>query len=220
MPISLRLMHHINIQGRIRCKTNLHVGSSKDDIEIGGLDNPILKDPLTKVPYIPGSSLKGKLRSGLEHRYCSNTIQNTGEPCGCGNEDCYVCRIFGPHRNTRHQLGPTRIIVRDASLTKESVQELERGLEGDTPYTGVKQEVSIDRSTGRASRAGPRPVEFVPKGAEFELNMSLRVFEGDDEAQMKKYLREALDILEQEYIGGSGSRGYGWVEITDLKGLD
>ena len=218
--MSLKLKEHVKIEGILRCKTNLHIGGTKDDIEIGGLDNPVLRDALTKMPYIPGSSLKGKMRSLLEHRYCSDVIERTGEPCGCGRDDCPVCRLFGPHRNPRHGLGPTRIIVRDVLLTEQSQHELEEGLQADALYTGIKQEVSIDRRTGTASRAGPRPVEFVPKDATFHLTISLRVFEGDDEALMKKYIKEALDMLEQDTLGGSGTRGYGWVGIENLEGLD
>ena len=218
--MSLKLKKHVGIEAKLVCKSGLHIGGSKDDIEIGGLDNPVLRDPLSKMPYIPGSSLKGKLRSALEYRYCSSEIERMGEPCGCGKETCPVCRLFGPHRNPRHGLGPTRLIVRDASLSKESQNELEQKLEADAFYTGIKREVSIDRKTGTASRAGPRPVEFVPKGAAFDLNISLRVFEGDDEAKMKGYIKEALGMLQQDYLGGSGTRGYGWVEIQDIKGLD
>jgi len=215
--MSLKLEKYIGIEARLKCKSGLHIGGSKDDIEIGGLDNPVIRDPLDKMPFIPGSSLKGKLRSMLEYRYCSQEIARYGEPCGCGKPECAVCRIFGPHKNPRHGLGPTRIIVRDARLTDESQKELEKGLEVDALYTGTKQEVSIDRNTGTASRAGPRPVEFVPKGAAFNLNISLRVFEGDDEPRIVGYVKEALDMLQQDYIGGSGTRGYGWVEVQDLK---
>jgi len=210
--MSLKLKEYIKITGKLVCKTGLRIGSSKDDIEIGGLDNPIIRDSLTKQPYIPGSSLKGKMRSILEYRYCAEQIKG-GEPCGCGKETCPVCRIFGPHRNVRHELGPTRIIVRDAQLSEKSQHELEQRLESDAAYSEIKQEVSIDRKTGTASRAGPRSMERVPAGAEFNLNISLRIFEGDDEKAMVGYVKEALNLLQEDYLGASGTRGYGWVKI-------
>ncbi|WP_297499767.1 type III-A CRISPR-associated RAMP protein Csm3, partial [Thermococcus sp.] len=54
------------IRGRIKALTGLHIGSQRDVSEIGGIDNPVIKDPHTGLPYIPGSSLKGKLRSLFE----------------------------------------------------------------------------------------------------------------------------------------------------------
>ena len=84
-------------------------------------------------------------------------------------------------------------------------------------YAEVKQEVSIDRKTGTASRAGPRSMERVPAGTEFELNISLRVFEQDDEKGMVGYVKEALALLQQDYLGASGTRGCGWVEVKNLE---
>jgi CRISPR-associated protein Csm3 len=217
--MSLKLEKYMGIKGTLRCRTGLHIGGSKDDIEIGGLDSPVLRDPLTSLPYIPGSSLKGKLRSALEYRYCADEIRN-GEPCGCGKDTCPVCRLFGPHKKPMHDLGPTRIIVRDALLKDTSKKELGEKLERGALYTEIKQEVSIDRKTGTASRAGPRPVERVPAGTEFDLNISLRVFEGDEESKMVGYIKEALNLLQQDYLGGSGTRGYGWVEVQNLNVID
>ena len=92
--MSLKLEKYIKFQGTLVCKTGLRVGGSREDIEIGGLDNPIIRDSVTKLPYIPGSSLKGKLRSLLEYRYCADEIKEKGEPCGCARENCPVCRLF------------------------------------------------------------------------------------------------------------------------------
>src|SRR5437588_8656103 len=98
MP-TLKLIKHILVRGTIKCLTGLRIGGTKDDIEIGGMDNPIIRDPRTRRPYIPGSSLKGKLRSTLEYR--DGKVGERGEPCGCGRPECSVCRLFGPHKNTR-----------------------------------------------------------------------------------------------------------------------
>ena len=109
------------IKGRIFCETGLHIGGSQNEIEIGGVDLPVIKHPITKEPYIPGSSLKGKMRSTLERKY--DKVTNKGEPCGCGKEDCLICRVFGPHKNTSHSLGPTRILVRDSKISQETRNE-------------------------------------------------------------------------------------------------
>lgn len=216
--MSLKLIEHADIRKTMVCKTGLRIGGSKDDIEIGGLDNPILRDPLSKLPYIPGSSLKGKVRSLLEYK--EGKITNSGEPHGCREPDCLICKVFGPHRITEHSFVPTRIIVRDVLLTEESKKELEEKLESASLYTEIKQEVSIDRRTGTASRAGPRTMERVPAGTKFDLHIVLRIFDSDDKKQLIAFIEEGLGLLGKDYLGGSGTRGYGWVEIEDIEVTD
>ena len=216
-------LEYVQIKRLLRCKTGLRIGGSKDDVEIGGLDNPILRDPLTLLPYIPGSSLKGKLRSCLERKYVQ--IDDAGNPCGCARKDCLICTIFGAHigglpREKRRDaearlpsLKPTRIIVRDAFITRRSAAKLKEILGGEGLCSEIKQEVSIDRNTGRASRAGPRPMERIPAGTEFALNIVIRIFEGDPKDKFINFVEEGLKLIQNDYLGGSGSRGYGWIEI-------
>jgi len=238
MVDELKLKKYVSITGVLRCKTGTRIGGSKEELAIGVMENPILRDPLDKYPYIPGSSLKGKMRALLELHYgrvgwkyeTPNPREgrqggpyldkNSGEPCGCrqGLDECPVCTIFGPHKAAGHKLGPTRIIVRDSIVTDEWKDKLKELQEEGLQYAEVKTENIINRRTGVAEH--PRPMERVPKDTEFHLNMTLRIFEGDDEVKMKNYIREALDMMQQDYIGGSGTRGYGWVEIRDLQGLD
>jgi len=207
-------LEYVEIKKTLICKTGLHIGGSKDDIEIGGLDNPIIRDPMTKLPYIPGSSLKGKLRSILEYK--ESKVSERGDPHGCMDPRCLICTVFGAHGNIRRETGPTRIIVRDALLSEKSKQQLIEGLESGSLYTGLKQEVSINRRTGKASQAGPRTMEFVPAGTAFILNIALRIFDGDDKHQFTKFVEDGLNDLGKDYLGGSGTRGYGWVEVKDL----
>jgi len=207
-------LEYVEIKKTLICKTGLHIGGSKDDIEIGGLDNPIIRDPMTKLPYIPGSSLKGKLRSILEYK--ESKVSESGDPHGCMDPGCLICTVFGAHGNIRRETGPTRIIVRDALLSEKSKQKLIEGLESGSLYTGLKQEVSINRRTGKASQAGPRTMEFVPAGTAFILNIALRIFDGDDKHQFTKFVEDGLNDLGKDYLGGSGTRGYGWVEVKDL----
>lgn len=218
MPVSLKLKKHVSITAVLHCKTGLRIGGSKEELEIGGMDNPIIRDPVDKLPYIPGSSLKGKLRSSLEYKH--GRVGQNGSPCTCGLplDQCPVCTIFGPHRSPRHELGPTRIIVRDALMSAGSVEKLKALEPEGLQYAEVKSENSIDRRTGVAT--APRPMERVPKGTDFDLNISVRVFENDDDKKIVGYVREALDLLEKDYLGGSGTRGYGWVEVKGLKVID
>jgi len=214
----LKLIDYVNIKKTLVCKTGLRIGGSKGDIEIGGLDNPIIRDPLSKLPYIPGSSLKGKLRSMLE--YSEGKVMDSGEPHGCTDRGCLICKVFGAHRIKEHSFGPTRIIVRDALINAESEKELKENMESGSLYTEIKQEVSIDRRTGTASRAGPRPVERVPAGTKFDLNITVRIFDEDDKNEIIAFIEKGLKLLNSDYLGGSGTRGYGWVEVADLECSD
>lgn len=207
--MALKLLKYASIQGQLTCKSGTRIGGSKEEMEIGGMENPVIRHPLSKLPYIPGSSLKGKLRSLLEYR--TGKISDNGEPCGCA--DCLVCKIFGPHKQSEHKLGPTRIIVRDATITEESAHRLESLREEGSLYVEVKSENWIDRRTGVAGRGGLRTQERVPAGSQFDFNISVRIFEGDNEKEILDFISEGLDLLEHDTLGGSGTRGYGWVAL-------
>ena len=205
------------ITGTIRILTGLHVGGNKDNIEIGGMDQPIIKNPLNGEPYIPGSSIKGKMRSLIELGLFAGREQTMdylkkGEPCGCGQTDCVVCRIFGSSssKNRSDDLGPTRIIVRDAYLTSEFREKFESG---ELPME-EKYENTIHRIKGVAEH--PRPLERVPAGVEFELNISFKVFDNDPE-DLIDYVFKGLRFIELDALGGHSSRGCGQVEFYKLK---
>jgi CRISPR-associated protein Csm3 len=213
------------ITGTIHNLSGLHIGMSKDDLEIGGTDLPIIAHPFTQEPYIPGSSLKGKLRSLLELKYgrygfrsdrdnpSAGSYGTNGDPCGCGRRECPVCTLFGPHKNTRHSLGPTRLLVRDAPLTDAAREMLRASQRSDqaNPFVGLKSENSINRRTGVAE--SPRTQEVVPAGLSFALECCLRVFQGDNEPDMLARLNEAFTLLELDALGAGGSRGYGKVRV-------
>ena len=206
--MSRKLTGYRLIEGVITCETGLRIGGSTESIEIGGMENPIIRHPITDEPYIPGSSLKGKVRSLLELKH--GRVSPTGEPCGCGQ--CMICRVFGPHKNPRHKLGPTRILVRDAALTDESKAWLEKAREDrGLFYAEVKTENIVNRLTGTAEH--PRTIERVPADTEFKFEIAVRLFEDDDEAQIMSLIQEGLDLLQQDYLGSSGSRGYGKVKL-------
>ncbi|MCX6021084.1 MAG: type III-A CRISPR-associated RAMP protein Csm3 [Chloroflexi bacterium] len=216
MPIDfpIELLHHAVLNGLITVRSGLHIGASKDSIEIGGIDAPVIRELLTGDPYIPGSSLKGKLRNLLEQKYPQQR-QNVRTPCDCRRDTCPVCRLFGPHSNLAHQLGPSRLLVRDAYLTLATSERLAELRTEGSPTLEVKQETLIDRQTGTASGTRSlRSQERVPPSIEFDLSISMRVFKGDNEADMKRWVEEALGLLENDALGGSGSRGYGWVKIA------
>lgn len=219
----MKLRKIISFDGTVKCITGIAIKGAGNDMGIGGADSEVIKNPLTNEPYLPGSSLKGKMRSRLEHKYGAKKMQrdratrsvsyvvSEDQPCGCGRKDCLTCTIFGAHFNTTAESSPTRIIVRDCTMTEEfrrQIQELpfERG-----SYLEIKSENIIDRKQGLAK--SPRFMERVPAGATFELHIKLQIFEGDDEQKLCDYVKEGLQLVESSYLGGNGSRGYGQVKF-------
>lgn len=211
----INLMGKILIKGVIKAETGLAIGGSTVGLEIGGVDNPVIKDAEGK-PYIPGSSLKGKMRSLLEKAEGKSFNVNVGGAhihiCEKPEEyaNCIVCKIFGlPGEKTFSE--PTRLIVRDAFLTEESEKKLKE-LPTDLEYTEVKFENVIDRIT---SAANPRQMERVPAGAEFEFEMIYNVFSEKDKENLKEVFK-AMELLENDYLGSSGSRGYGKIKFDKI----
>jgi CRISPR-associated protein Csm3 len=209
----MKLKNVRTIRGGIRVITGLHIGASSETIEIGGLDNPVIKDPLpgSNAPYIPGSSLKGKLRSLIEIKegrfVPSGRLK--GNPCDCGKKECPVCPVFGTSAAKHPEdLGPTRIVVRDAHLSSEWSDKFK---EGDLPME-IKYENTINRITGVAN---PRPLERVPASVEFDFNISFKVFEGDPEDYFTTVLK-GMRMLELDALGGSGSRGCGQIKFVNI----
>ncbi|MCD6513520.1 MAG: type III-A CRISPR-associated RAMP protein Csm3 [Candidatus Odinarchaeota archaeon] len=216
---SICLKGKILIRGIIEAKTGLHIGSSQQALEIGGLDNPVVRDPITRQPYIPGSSLKGKMRSLLELALNKPLKEVKEQPPKirihiCDDLNCEVCRIFGRPAEVGSQESAnylTRLSVRDAYLTEDSVSIL-KGLETGYYMTEIKWENQIDRLT---SAANPRQTERVPAGAEFAFEMAYDIYDITD-LEYFKYLIEAMRLLEDSYIGGQGTRGYGKIIIKDI----
>lgn len=204
------------LSGKIVVKTGLHIGAGNDKVEIGGMDNPIIRNPLTHEPYIPGSSIKGKMRSLMEWKF--DKLKSTGgKVCSCGLPECKVCRVFGS-ANTKSEeakdRGPTRLIVRDAVLTKEWKEKFRNG----NSIVEEKNENSLNRITAKAN---PRPIERIVPGVEFDFEISYRVIDtGDNGETDKKYFKEvvleSLKLLQDDYLGGGGSRGNGQIEFKDL----
>lgn len=198
------------ITGVITCQTGLRIGGTKETAGIGETDNPVIRHPVTRFPYIPGSSLKGKLRSLMEMRH-SPLAQNTGKPCDCG--DCPMCRLFGCG-STKNTKEPGRLIFRDAFMTAETRDKLEGALPGS--YVEVKSEIQMNRKLGSTQHGSLRQMERIPEGAQFDFSFSVRLFKEDTASRRQEYLKllaEAFAMLEQDYLGGCGSRGYGKVKI-------
>jgi len=216
----MKLITHRIIRGEIECITGLHIGGSSETIEIGGMDNPIIKHPITGFPYIPGSSVKGRMRSLLELKY--GLFDNKGEfHKYCGNNNCFICRIFGTSAE-KSEIGPGRLIVRDANLLQESKEKLTKlKIEKGLPYSEEKYENTINRITARAN---PRSIERVPAGIKFNFELVYRVFDmgdaGKTDLDLLQHVKEGLKLIENDALGGSGSRGSGKVKFNNIKMFD
>ncbi|OGV98684.1 MAG: type III-A CRISPR-associated RAMP protein Csm3 [Nitrospinae bacterium RIFCSPHIGHO2_02_39_11] len=211
----MKISKFIAITGIIHCESGLRIGGTKEGIvEPGGSENTIIRHPITSLPYIPGSSIKGKMRSLLELDAASVANIDGGKPCGCGT--CLVCKVFGSHAMINKEI--TRILVRDCAITEASESLLrttqeEKGLN----FAEIKSENIIDRKTGIAANKGLRTQERVPAGTEFKMNITLKLFEGDDKDKMVDFVKKGLTLLQKDYLGSSGSRGYGKIKINNLE---
>lgn len=239
------LWGRVFIRGDIEATTGLHVGGGEGALTIGGVDAPVIRDPISNRPYIPGSSLRGKMRSlteklhGLSQTFAVSRMRGKEvyiHVCQMGLDsrelrklseekyqqeveafhqrfnECPVCPIFGatgdqpiPH--------PTSLVVRDVSLSEDSAGLLERA-KTDLPYSEIKWEATIDRVT---SAAVPRQIERVPAGAIFDnFEMVYSIYDKAGLGHLPRVL-EAMQLLEDDYLGGLGSRGGGKVRFINLR---
>ncbi len=219
----MKLHGKLIISGKVVAETGLHIGGTTTALDIGGMDNPIIKDA-KGVPYIPGSSLKGKMRALLEKS--KYPLRKEEEKDGKGyftktihvfkdsNKTDEIIKIFGmPAEKSKEQV---RGIFRDSHLDEKEFEnnkkELFKNLE--LEYTEGKWEVSIDRITSKPP-FGPRQLERVPKGARFDFEIILNIYKNEDKELLKTIL-EGMKLIEDDYLGGSGSRGSGRVSFQNI----
>jgi CRISPR-associated protein Csm3 len=211
---AVKLDRRMFVTGQIEVVTGLHIGGLNEGLDIGGVDNPVIRNPLDNRPMIPGSSLKGKMRCALERLEGRDHSQPTGKPehaaCRCGQ--CDICRLFGVPAEVdlpEGEIGLTRLKARDCQLTSESAELLEGATQ--LPYTEAKMEVAIDRVNAKAN---PRELERVPRGAVFEMELVVDIYQGDQQEDLLSLLFAGLCLIEDDYLGGQGSRGSGQVSIA------
>jgi len=260
------LLGKFRLASTLIVETGLHIGGGNETLSIGGLDKPVIRDPLSRHPYLPGSSIKGKLRSILErllnkplnrqgsrdtYRYESDDLADGFTEISSdqfvpfeGARTCQVSRLFGStgsnkcwietnlatsekilapnskpkiidgveHSQAIGRNAPAKLIVRDCHLTDESAEDLKITDTG-LYMTEWKFENGIDRITAAAN---PRQVERVPQGAKFNFEM---VYTVENESQVEQDLKNlaiALAILEDDALGGHGSRGYGKIRFENF----
>lgn len=184
------------IKGKILVITGLHIGTGGSG-GIGLVDNPVIRDPLSRRPIVPGSSLKGRLRHALE--------------VICGNESDDVVRLFGSYVDNFEKRSFGRLLLRDSHLSDESAATLE-SVDNESLYVEIKTENRIDRARGVAEH--PRQSERLPAGAIMDMEMVYNAWGSARISDDLQNLEMAMRFVEDEYIGGCGSRGYGKVEFA------
>lgn len=212
--LKFKLTKKILIKGEIEALSGLLIGGSNTSMGIGGPDKMVIRNPISKEPYIPGSSLKGKMRSLIEISYgfIKDVRMGNVRFASSDNPQHITAVLFGTSRGDSDQR-PSRVIVRDGVLLNG-----DKLSNTDLPFTESKTEVVIDRIT---SAAMPRTFERVPAGAKFELDIVLNIFNDDnhDETALLSHTLRGLQMIQDDYLGGSGSRGSGHVKfrITSIK---
>ncbi|GAB4441418.1 MAG: type III-A CRISPR-associated RAMP protein Csm3 [Cyanobacteria bacterium J069] len=259
------LLGKLRLTSTLIVETGLHIGGGGETLDIGGLDKSVIRDPITQQPYLPGSSIKGKLRSTLErllnkplnrpggsgtYRYESDDLEDGYTEIANGQyvqfqgaATCPLSRVFGStggskcylkpevvaredlenrgsatinneeYIKTKGRNAPARLMVRDAHLLPESAKQLEK-IDTGLYMTEWKFENGLDRITAAAN---PRQLERVPAGAKFHFEMVYTVENGDQAVEDLKNLAIALAILEDDALGGHGSRGYGKVRFENFQ---
>lgn len=260
-----QLFGKLHFQSILLVETGLHIGGGGESLNIGGLDKPVIREPITQHPYLPGSSIKGKLRSILErllnkplnrkgsrdtYRYESDDlVDGVTEIDGQyikfkGARSCEVCRVFGStgvkcwiekavaqqegmfdDKSEKKQIdgkeyvkvtgrnAPARLIVRDCHLIEESVEKLKK-IDTGLYMTEWKFENGLDRVTAAAN---PRQIERVPAGSLFNFELVYTVENADQVQEDIKNIALAIAILEDDALGGHGSRGYGKIEFQNFE---
>lgn len=198
------MLAKIEISGVITLKSGMHIGTTEAFAAIGAIDSPVVRDSVSDLPYLPGSSLKGKMRSLLAKAYNEKLDIHSRD-----EDDERIKRVFGCSKNKEGNPQASRLIFADAVLING--EELKN--QGVTSFTEAKEENTINPFTAVAN---PRQIERVIRGAQFPLSMIYNVMDLDTLEEDFQTIADGLHLLEYDYIGGHGSRGYGRVKIEDV----
>ena len=202
-PTKNAIRGKILIQGDLTIKTGMHIGGGSDYAPIGAVDSPFIRDSLTQEPIIPGSSLKGKIRNLLaRYRSKKNIVNSIDE------DDDVIKRLFG---STRPQT-ISRLQFQDLFISEET-KLLFESIDTDTYMGEVKFENTINRVT---SVAMPRQIERVPAGTKFAFKLVYTLIDKDEAEEDLGILRKGLELLQLDYLGGHGTRGYGRISIDNV----
>ena len=192
------------IKGTIKLITGLHIGTSGDFSAIGAVDTIVIRDSVTNKPIIPGSSLKGKMRYLLARTKYNSSLE-TKE---IKEENECIKRLFG----SSNPIIISRLQFQDVLLSDKSIEEFKE-VEFDLPYTEIKYENTINRATGIAN---PRQLERVPAGSEFDFKIVYNIEKIEEINEDMENILLMIDVLEDDYLGGHGTRGYGRIKFKNF----
>lgn len=200
-----QLLEKVIIRAVLTVKTGLHIGGSSDYAPIGAVDSIFVRDPLTRQPVIPGSSVKGKLRTLLAKTRNEGNLGSSPD-----NDEKVVLRLFGSAQ--KNHILFSRLQFSDSFVKDTSVKQFS-GLDTDTYLGEVKFENTINRATGEAT---PRQIERVPAGMQFDFQLVYNLENEEESGEDMEVLRDGFRLLQLDYLGGHGSRGYGRVAFSDF----
>ncbi|MBO8159672.1 MAG: type III-A CRISPR-associated RAMP protein Csm3 [Thermosyntropha sp.] len=203
-----KLIGKIIIKADLILLTGLHIGGSNEFSSIGAVDSIIVRDPLSKEPIIPGSSVKGKMRNLLARSF------EGGPHLEISREPYELKRLFGGNKGSEKEqnLIASRLQFPDLFMKRESVEKI-KSLETDLLLTEIKFENTINRVTGIAA---PRQMERVPAGAEFDFILIYNVENENELEEDFANIKKGLKLLEYDYLGGGGSRGNGRIKLENF----
>lgn len=209
-----KLMGKIVVRADLILLTGLHIGGSKEFAGIGAVDSIVIRDPLTKEPIIPGSSVKGKMRNLLARHAEGGPFLELKE------EPDFLKRLFGGEKSSgggkgesSRQLIASRLQFPDIFMKKSSVEKI-KNMETDLYLTEIKFENTINRITGEAK---PRQMERVPAGAKFDFVLIYNIEKRDEIEEDFKNIANGLKLLQYDYLGGGGSRGNGRIAFQKFR---
>ncbi len=202
----MALQGKLMIDAVLTVKTGLHIGNSSDFSPIGAVDSPFIRDPVSRLPMIPGSSLKGKMRTLL-----AKSRDEAGEGGGIADpakDEQVVSRLFGYSSN--QSSSPARLQFSDIFMEKDCVSQYET-MDMDTYFGEIKFENTISRMTGVADL---RQIERVPAGMRFVFHLIYNLEKEEEFQEDMNVLADGFRLLQADYLGGHGSRGYGRVGFS------
>lgn len=202
----------LKISCKLTVKSGLHIGTSEPFSSIGSVDSYVIRDPMTNLPIVPGSSLKGKMRYLLSCVY--NTKGNSEIKVPEGDyDDIKILNLFGKSQNKIRG----RLIFTDSVMDKDVMNS--NGLE--EPIE-VKAENAIPRVTKNSTK--PRQIERVVRGSQFPIDVIYTIYAPENVSNTNKcicndfrMIQNGFFLIENDYLGGNGTRGHGKVEFSDFQ---
>lgn len=197
------LLGKLIIEGKLTLKTGMHINAGNAFAAIGAVDSVVVRDTVSNRPYIPGSTLKGKMRFLL-----ARSFKGENNMCELKEEDIAIGRLFGQSVTVL-----SRLQFIDIFFNEDSANKID-SLDTDLYLTEIKFENTIPRKGDK--NANPRQLERVPAGAEFDFKLVYNVENANEVEEDFKNINQCLRLLEADYLGGHGTRGYGRVEFSPL----